>query len=205
MGQPGLFFVYFRSFQTNIITIFTTNKCEKCPSRIWCQDLNPQPSECEPLPITTRPGLPPLFFCLSVSLCFLTTLYLVLPLFFSFHACMHLLHNVSSLSLSLSLCLSLFVSLSLCLYLFCPCFSKFYVSIKKPLKCEIAASSSKNYIQTNWRQNNRRLAYTKNDTGALQNIFAIFTPVLVANQQCDWCQFQWLRGYLNVAIVVILL
>ena len=119
MGQPGLFFVYFWSFQTNIITIFTTNKCEKCPSRIWCQDLNPQPSECEPLPITTRPGLPPLFFCLSVSLCFLTTLYLVLPLFFSFHACMHLLHNVSSLSLSLSL----FVSLSLSLFLFvCICF-----------------------------------------------------------------------------------
>ena len=29
IGQPGLFFVYFWSFQTNI-TIFTTNKCEKC-------------------------------------------------------------------------------------------------------------------------------------------------------------------------------
>ena len=26
--NPGLFFVYFWSFQTNIITIFTTNICE---------------------------------------------------------------------------------------------------------------------------------------------------------------------------------
>ena len=30
MGQPGPFSVYFRSFQTNIITIFTTNQREKC-------------------------------------------------------------------------------------------------------------------------------------------------------------------------------
>ena len=30
MGQPGLFLVYFRSFQTNINTIFATNQCEKC-------------------------------------------------------------------------------------------------------------------------------------------------------------------------------
>ena len=59
MGQPGLFFVYFWSFQTNIITIFTTNKCEKCTSSLRCQDSNPRPLECEPLPITTRPGLPP--------------------------------------------------------------------------------------------------------------------------------------------------
>ena len=28
-ANPGLFFVYFRSFQTNN-TIFTTNECEKC-------------------------------------------------------------------------------------------------------------------------------------------------------------------------------
>ena len=55
-GQPRPLFVYFRSFQTNIITIFTTNICEKCPSSIQCRDLNPRPLECEPLPITTRPG-----------------------------------------------------------------------------------------------------------------------------------------------------
>ena len=36
-----------------------------------------------------------------------------------------------------------------------------------------------------------------------QNIFAIFMPVLVANQKCDWCQFYWLRGYLDVAMAVI--
>ena len=43
---PGLFFVYFRSFETNIITIFTTDQCEKmsCPSSIRCRDSNPRPS-----------------------------------------------------------------------------------------------------------------------------------------------------------------
>ena len=60
-ANPGLFFVYFRSFQTNN-TIFIANICEKCPSSIWCQDLNPWPSEREPLPITTRPGLPSYLF-----------------------------------------------------------------------------------------------------------------------------------------------
>ena len=47
LANPGLFFIYFRSsFQTNIITIFTTNKCEKCSSSI--RDSNPRPSEREP-------------------------------------------------------------------------------------------------------------------------------------------------------------
>ena len=41
----GLFFVLFSSFQTNIITILATNKCEKCPSSIWCRDLNSRPAE----------------------------------------------------------------------------------------------------------------------------------------------------------------
>ena len=59
LANPGLFFVYFWSFQTNI-TIFTTIICEKCPSSIWCRDSNPQPLERESLPITTRPGLPPI-------------------------------------------------------------------------------------------------------------------------------------------------
>ena len=52
---PGLFFVYFRFFK---ITIFTTYICEKCPSSILCWDSNPQPSDSEHHPITTRPGLP---------------------------------------------------------------------------------------------------------------------------------------------------
>ena len=38
--NPGLFFVYFRSFQTNISN-FTTKICEKCPSSIRCRDSNP--------------------------------------------------------------------------------------------------------------------------------------------------------------------
>ena len=59
-ANPGLFFIYFRSFQTNNTT-FTTNQCEKCPSSIWSWDLNPQPFIHESSPITTRPGLPPYF------------------------------------------------------------------------------------------------------------------------------------------------
>ena len=58
-ANPGLIFVYFRSFQTHI-TIFTTNKCEKCPSSIRCRDSNSRPSDFESLPVTTRPGLPPI-------------------------------------------------------------------------------------------------------------------------------------------------
>ena len=66
-ANPDLFFIYFRSFQTNIITIFITNICEKCPSSIQFQDSNPQPSERESLPISTRPGLPPyLSSCLAL-------------------------------------------------------------------------------------------------------------------------------------------
>ena len=50
-AYTGLFFIYFCLFQTHI-TIFTTNKCEKCP----CS--NSQPLEHESLPLTTGPGLP---------------------------------------------------------------------------------------------------------------------------------------------------
>ena len=59
MGHSRPFFIYFSSFQTNLITIFTTNKCEKCPSSIRCWDSNPRPLEHESPPMTTRPGLPP--------------------------------------------------------------------------------------------------------------------------------------------------
>ena len=64
MGLPRPLFYLFSSFQTQI-TIFTTNKCEKCPSSIQCQDLNSRPLEHDSPPITTRPGLPPalLFIC----------------------------------------------------------------------------------------------------------------------------------------------
>ena len=53
MGHPRPLFPLFSSFQTNI-TIFTTNKCEKYPSRIRRWDLNPQPLEQESHPMTTR-------------------------------------------------------------------------------------------------------------------------------------------------------
>ena len=44
--NPGLFFIYFRLFQTHI-TSCSTNKCEKCPSSIWCQYLKSRPLEHE--------------------------------------------------------------------------------------------------------------------------------------------------------------
>ena len=53
----GPLFNLFSSSETNI-TIFTTNICEKCPSSVLCWDLNPQPSDHESPPVTTRPGLP---------------------------------------------------------------------------------------------------------------------------------------------------
>ena len=58
-ATPTSFIVYFWSFQINIVTIFTTNICEKCPSSIWCRDSNPRPLERESTPVTTKPGLPP--------------------------------------------------------------------------------------------------------------------------------------------------
>ena len=36
MGQPLPLLLFFWSFQTNIITIFSTNICDKCPSSIQC-------------------------------------------------------------------------------------------------------------------------------------------------------------------------
>ena len=59
MGQPRPLFCLFPVF-SNKRYIFTTIICEKCPSSIRCRDSNPRPLECESLPITTRPGLPPL-------------------------------------------------------------------------------------------------------------------------------------------------
>ena len=56
---PASFIVYFWSFQANIISILQQLNVEKCPSSIRCPDSNPQPSEYECPPITTRPGLTP--------------------------------------------------------------------------------------------------------------------------------------------------
>ena len=56
MAHPGLFFIYFRSFKTLFITIFTTALCEKmtCPSSLQRWDLNTQPLERDPPPITVE-------------------------------------------------------------------------------------------------------------------------------------------------------
>ena len=56
-GPSPASFYLFSSFQTKIRYNFTTNKCENCPSSIWCWDLNPRPMEHESTPITTRLGL----------------------------------------------------------------------------------------------------------------------------------------------------
>ena len=57
MGQPRPLFCLFSSFQQTNITIFTTNICEKMSIQYTVLDSNPQPSDCEYHPITTRPGL----------------------------------------------------------------------------------------------------------------------------------------------------
>ena len=56
MGQPRLFFIYFRRFQ-HTLQFLQQIIVKKCPSSIWCQDSNSQPLEHESPPITTRPGL----------------------------------------------------------------------------------------------------------------------------------------------------
>ena len=58
-ANPGPFFVYLWSFQTNN-TIFTPNQCEKCHDHpvynIRRRDLNQWPFGHESSPITTRPA-----------------------------------------------------------------------------------------------------------------------------------------------------
>ena len=55
--NPGPFFVYFHSFQSNI-TIFTGNQWHKCPFRVRRRDLNSQPFDYE------APGHTECFNCL---------------------------------------------------------------------------------------------------------------------------------------------
>ena len=62
IAPPGLFFVYFLSFEINKQTVqflqqINVKKCRS--SIIWCWDSNPRPIEHESSRITTRPGLPP--------------------------------------------------------------------------------------------------------------------------------------------------
>ena len=60
MGQPWPLFRLFSVF-SNKHYKFLQQICEKCPSSIWCRDSNPRPLARESPPITTRPGLPPIF------------------------------------------------------------------------------------------------------------------------------------------------
>ena len=85
--SPASFSFIFGLFQTNINTILQQINVKKCPSSIRCRDSNPRPLECESPPITTRPGLPPIFlfmflnffnsadFCLSSLSPYLLTYY----------------------------------------------------------------------------------------------------------------------------------
>ena len=59
-ANPDLFFIYFRSFQSNN-TSLTTNQCEKmsCQSNIIVPGFEPATFKFESHPITTRPELPP--------------------------------------------------------------------------------------------------------------------------------------------------
>ena len=59
-AESGLFFIYFRSFQTHI-TIFATNKCEKMAIQYTGPGFELTTLERESPPITTRPGLLPSF------------------------------------------------------------------------------------------------------------------------------------------------
>ena len=55
---PGLFFIYICLFKPTLQFLQQIH-VKKCPSSIWCRELNPQPSKDESPPITTRPGHPP--------------------------------------------------------------------------------------------------------------------------------------------------
>ena len=76
-GPTRPLFRLFSFFQTNI-TFFITNKCEKCPSRKQHYDSNLRPLEHESPPITTKPGLPPIF---NQSFALLSLLEKILALF----------------------------------------------------------------------------------------------------------------------------
>ena len=67
-STPASFSFILSHFQANN-TIFTTNKCEKCPFSFWRWESNPQWLEHKSSHITTSPGLPPLILiCLSADL-----------------------------------------------------------------------------------------------------------------------------------------
>ena len=54
----ALFLVYFRHFKQTL-QFLQQIYVKECPSSLWCRDLNPQPSEHESPPTTSRPELMP--------------------------------------------------------------------------------------------------------------------------------------------------
>ena len=44
------------NISTQTLQFLQQTHVKKCPSSVWCRDLNPQPLERESLPITIRPG-----------------------------------------------------------------------------------------------------------------------------------------------------
>ena len=56
---PASFSFVFGLFKQTLLQFLQKIYVKKCPSSIRYQDSNPRPSECESLPITTRPGLTP--------------------------------------------------------------------------------------------------------------------------------------------------
>ena len=63
-ANPGLFFIHFRLFNTQITKFSTNRYVKKCPSSLWCWDSNSRLLEHESPPITTRSGLLPLVWFL---------------------------------------------------------------------------------------------------------------------------------------------
>ena len=57
-ANPVLFLFIFSLFKQTIQYLQQIN-VKKCPSSMWCRDLNPQLLKHESSPITTRPGLLP--------------------------------------------------------------------------------------------------------------------------------------------------
>ena len=54
MGQPRPLFRLFSVFSNKHYKFLQQIYVKKCPSSIWCRDSNPQPSQREYPPITTR-------------------------------------------------------------------------------------------------------------------------------------------------------
>ena len=57
LNVPRPLFVYFLFIYKQTLHFLQPIKVKKCPSSLQCLDSNPQPSEYESTPLTTRPGL----------------------------------------------------------------------------------------------------------------------------------------------------